>query len=474
MPPHSAASVPPLSRRVLGCNPDRDYRATARELSEGYKKVMMTHEYCRSMYLVMLNDFPLEWIAEFWNAHPLVLPGRKLEGPALLRFLWDRKGQVPVHWDCEVANAVEPFVVSKDLVGFDFTKRMLYRNNSGSYIPGRKILSWFYPVMSTAFSVLDGRDMVFKLCTVYSERIWQGHLHRRVKRVELGGWIESWMAYIPDRTFRDRIEFNFDYLAGDQIQSAPKVFRLPAFEEISYMADLRTPERVLWTGCAEMRGDALYIDGERYGHATTFHGFTASNGLDLGEFSPPDGEVILMEKEYRCPERRRAVLHAGCAYGAPLYLTRIRHRKTPDKASNLLGDLIADSELEEEDLFESELRKRHLELVGRMEAKAVFAYDAGTQSMSLNGKHFLKNVPAVILQRILIAYTTGGKHEFEYREFKNDFEISLGQKNANFEIRFYRLLEKLERAGAGLSIRRLERGRFAIKADVRIEYREEA
>jgi hypothetical protein len=280
------------------------------------------------------------------------------------------------------------------------------------------------------------------------------------------------MAYIPDRTFRDRIEFNFDYLAGDQIQSAPKVFRLPAFEEIGYMADARQPERVLWTGCAEIREKVFHIDGERFGQVLPFHEFLAMNGLDMREYGPPNPDVVLLEKDYVCPLRRRTVLHAGGVYGAPLYLSRIRHRKSPDKASGLLGDLIADSELEEEDLFEHELKKRHLELVGRMEAKSVFDYDVSAQSMSLNGKHFLKNIPAVILQRILVAYTTQGKREFEYREFKGDFEISFGQKHSNFEIRFYRLLEKLDRADAGLKIRKLERGRFAVEAGIRLEYRE--
>jgi hypothetical protein len=61
-----------------------------------------------------------------------------------------------------------------------------------------------------------------------------------------------------------------------------------------------------------------------------------------------------------------------------------------------------------------------------------------------------------------------GRTVFEYRDFKRDFEISLGQKNANFEIRFYRLMEKLAGKDCGVRIEKGERGRFTLAAGCKV------
>lgn len=448
-----------------------DYRESARNLTPAYKKMMMTHEYCRSLYLVMLMDLPLEWVGEFWSQHPLTMPEGTLSGTDLLRFLWKNGRQVPVFWDCEIANAVEPFFVAKDKLDINFTQRMLYRNNSGTYVPGKKILNWFYPLMSTAFNVVDARDMVFKLITVFAEKVWRGHLHRRIKRVEEKGWVNSFLAYIPDRTYQNLVEFNFDYLAGEQTKSSPKILGLEPFEEIDYYADIRPVHRVLWTGEVEIRGSLIFIDGEEYGRKATFYEFLRAHDLDVSEYNAPDAEIFLISKDYRCPLRKRTVVYSGCAYGAPLYIMRVRHEKKRIKEKNLLGPLVADTAVED-DFSETELEKKHLELLARLEAKADFTYHVADQAISLNGKHFLKNVPAKILKHIVLAYSRDGKREFEYRDFKREFEISFGQKNSNFEIRLLRLMDKLEKENTGLKIERTERGSFTLHAKAKVSFQE--
>lgn len=455
----------------MKANTDFDYRESVRKLTPAYKSIMMSHDYCRSVYMVMLMDFPEEWVTEFWAKHPVVLPDRTIKGAALLRFLWSQNEKIPLYWDCEIANAVEPFLVSKGKFGYDFTARMLYRNNSSSYIPGKKILSWFYPFMNAAYNLFDARDMVFKLIPVFSESIWRTHLHRRVKRIEADGWVQSYMVYITDTTFENRGHFNFDWLAGAQIKAAPKVFGFDPFEKVEYLTDSRRVQDVLWTGNPAMEDSNFVLDGERIGHATTFNAILKTHKLNLAKFRPPDTDVILMEKDIYCPLRKRIVLYAGCAYGAPLYTTRVHHQKRPVKNKNLLASLVADAG-REVDLFESELEKKHLAGMARMEARSTFVYYPADQSLSLNGKHFLKNVPAKILNKILMAYTREGKQEFEYRDFKRDFDISFGRKNSNFEIRFYRLLEKLEQEKTGIRIRKLSPGSFAVETDVVLEYRE--
>ena len=51
---------------------------------------------------------------------------------------------------------------------------------------------------------------------------------------------------------------------------------------------------------------------------------------------------------------------------------------------------------------------------------------------------------------------------------KGDFEISLEQKNTNFEVRFYRLVEKVAEKCPQLKIDRLDRGRFSVDTECKI------
>lgn len=393
------------------------------DLSPEYQGLFMTHEYCRSVYLVMLMELPADWIVEFWSKHPIEWMEGRLGLADVLRYLWKRSQRAPLYWNCRVAGSVEPFFVSKGVFNANFTRKMMYRVNSSTYVPGKRILAWFYPLMGAAYNVFDARDMVFKLCTVFSENIWPGHLHRRVKRIELDGWIHSFLAYIPDRSYANRIETNFDYLAGEQIKASPKIFGLPPFEHIDYLADIRPPQRVLWQGELQTVGDVVLLDGARFGRKIGFAAFLESHGLDLEEFDPPDSETVLVENDYYCPFRKRIVIYGGCVYGAPMYLTRVRHLKRPTMGKNYLASLIADADIDNDPL-ESELEKKHLEILRGLETRSVFAYNAKDESISLDGRHFVKNVPAKILGKILSEYSKTGRQEFEYRESKMDSGIS--------------------------------------------------
>ncbi|MDQ3002056.1 MAG: hypothetical protein M3Y08_12455 [Fibrobacterota bacterium] len=56
---------------------------------------------------------------------------------------------------------------------------------------------------------------------------------------------------------------------------------------------------------------------------------------------------------------------------------------------------------------------------------------------------------------------TEGKCESEYRDLKRKFEITLVQKNSNFEVRFYRLVDKLDSEPIGCALRRPGEDDFA-------------
>jgi hypothetical protein len=94
-----------------------------------------------------------------------------------------------------------------------------------TYMPGKIVLGWFYPVMDTIFNRYDPREMAFHLIRIFTEAYLPNHVHCRVGRVRDGEWTLTYMMYASDRTFRTANPLNFDHIAGPQILYLCKLSR---------------------------------------------------------------------------------------------------------------------------------------------------------------------------------------------------------------------------------------------------------
>jgi hypothetical protein len=432
--------------------------------------VLTTHDYTKSVYLNLLKSFPEADVIGFWEGNPMTWEGRPLSTHALLSHLWQDKAMVPLVWDYAVGESLERFLVERDHSIREFYRDLLYRNNQSTYLPGRFLLKWSYPVMKRLFNA-DLRDMVIRLIPYFTENLCPHHIHRRVKKTVIGEWTESVMVYITDDRFLEDVPFDSVVHAGEQVKASPGALGLPPFEEVGPLSDTRSLPTIVWTGSVEETEGIARIDGRAVAHRTDFSGFCAGHAIDLREFRVPARRCLVMDQDYFCPIRKRIVLHRGCAYDAPAHLLTIRHRKLAKYPSDVLNHLVLDLEDGAQSLS-AQLEGRHKALLEKIQDKAVFRYFAGDESMTLNDEHLVKGVSAKILRGLLTAYLRDGRGEFEYREFKRDFEISLGQKNANFEVRFYRLREHLKEKCPAISLEKLGRGRFELRIKCKVGYHE--
>lgn len=429
------------------------------------------HDFWRASYATMLTELPEADTAEFFASHPMRLAGRTYEGLDLIEHLWKEKSSITLDWNYEAVNALEPFLVRKGHDARMFMKKLLHRNNRATYMPGKIVLSWFYPVMDKVFDTFDPREMVFHLIAVYTETYLPGHFHRRIKKEIDRDWMRSYLIYVSDTAFKRIRDFNFDHIAGPQIQYFPRMLNLPEFEGISYLADGRRIEDVVWEGEVSRKDGILTLDGKPLARRSSFLRFAESHALEFRKLNPPDWEIYVAEEDHFCPVRKRIVVYRGCAYGAPGYISVVRHRKIPNQERKLLDHMITDAALEG-DLFGPDVADRHAALCAWLRRTLEFIYFAGDESISVNGVHLTKGVPAKILRNIIAARVRQGRKEFEYRDFKRDFEISAGQKNANFEVRFYRLMKKLEEAAPSIAIVKSGRGRFTLESKSVLELKE--
>jgi hypothetical protein len=435
-------------------------------------QTLMRHDFKRAYYRVLLSEFGIEDIVKLISRVPLVIGEKRYSLEEVFSLLWQDRGKVPFAWDCATDNDLEPFLVSKGRSMEWFMRKVLWHNNNSSVIPGKVLLSWFYPKLESMFSALDARDLLFPLITLHNQN-WMPNVNsRRVKKTEEGEWIKSVLVFIHDSSYAERLDWDFDAIAGPQFLAVPGMLAMPHFEKHAMIADTRHVERVIWEEADAPRyaGESMLIRGEPYGKRTSFSAFCRKLEIDLEKFGPPDLPVVEMERDYFCPIRKRIVLYRGCAYGAPIYLHSIEHRKNAHLEKDLLRNIVSDL-VREDEMNMDELEAKHLALLASLRESYVFRYHQNDESMTLNGSGFIKGIPAKILKYLLEAYQAEGRCGFEYKELKRRFDITLGQKNSNFEIRFYRLMEKLGNESPGFRIERTGRGKFQViaKASVRIE-----
>lgn len=423
----------------------------------------MRHDFKRAYYRVLLSEFEAEDIKGLLSQAPLVIGERRYSLTEVFELLWQDRGKVPFAWDCATDNDLEPFLVSKGRTMEWFMKKVLWLNSNSSVIPGKVLLSWFYPKLESMFRALDARELLYPLITLHNENWMPNVISRRVKKWEDGDWIKSVLVFIHDSTYAERLDWDFDSIAGPQFLAVPGVLAMPHFEKHVMISDTRHVERVIWNkeDIPQYARESMLIRGGLYGKRMPFSAFCKKAEINLDKFNPPDLSVVEMEKDYFCPIRKRTVLYKGCAYGAPIYLHSIEHRKIAQMEKDLLRNIVSDL-VREDELKMDDLESKHLALLASLKETYDFRYFQADESMTLNDVNFIKGFSAKILKYLLETYLIDGRSSFEYKELKRRFDITLGKKNSNFEIRFYRLMEKLESDSPGLRIERTGRGKFRL------------
>jgi hypothetical protein len=79
--------------------------------------------------------------------------------------------------------------------------------------------------------------------------------------------------------------------------------------------------------------------------------------------------------------------------------------------------------------------QRHEDLLMQYRQRLCFVFHHQDETISCNGEHLLRGVPAKILQKVLMAHTLTGRSSFENREFRRDPDLGLDPLNPNLESR---------------------------------------
>jgi hypothetical protein len=454
-----------------------------RNLSTAGRPTAVIHsDVLKYIYAGMLIQLPQEQIREFWRAFPPPPLPAAIEEVNIFRFLWASGQWVPLEYVASVYQGLESLFDRCSISDADFIDTMLRQVSRGSVVPASTLLSWMKPFIKLFFVNADLRLLLLRIVNHFTSHIAPDITHRIVCHESDAAWntttlmvMHSSVAkrrYSLKKVFSGRLPpFDCELWITMFMQTLPSCLNLPVFEERFIRADNRQVSDILRDRAVVQTNGKITINGVVHGIFMGFHEYCKKHSIDLSAYAIPDCQVAVMVKDFYCPLKKRTILHKGCAYGAPVVLFGFKYKKniavTPSFLSPFFDEAVS---------FPSsswkEAQQCHEQFLHTVADKAVFIYHIEDGSISLNGEHFVKNVPAKILKKMLLSHVTTGQTVFSHREFAMDKSITNDPKAPNIIVRLRRISQALAEKFPKIKIIKVSRGKIALQSSCKIEFSE--
>lgn len=434
----------------------------------------------RSLHGALLLTGGPDLAREFWLGHPLENCGIPLTGAELFEYVWEEQSTTPLDYQLRVLDSVEAFCLHRGLDFVPFVRERAFQLHGGTALSPRGALVLAGRVLLQLVRTRDLHRTILELLDDTLGLVAPSLLTRLLHHVKTEHGNEAWLLQVHDRDFTGRYPgYDAEIWLGLQLEQSPRFLGGAPFEQVECVCEVRGISQVLDAvprGLHPVRGeDGWSVDGRTVSRTVSFRDWLGRQGLDSeGIRDVPDHAVQEVLENVECPARHRTVLRRGAVYGALCYILRLRWpRHSSGPVETGLARLIQDAMSGDEDPLLETVAERHAELLRQFSQKLSFIFHRQDATMSCNGEHLLRGVPAKILQKVLMAYTLNGRTVFEHREFRRDPDLGLDPLNPNLESRIRILSDRLEDRLDGIRIAKEEKGRFRLEAKSLVEFAEE-
>ncbi len=445
--------------------------------------LLIRNDILKLLYAGMLLEMPQFRVREFWKRHPLPDAGDAKDEKLLFNTIWQEKKSLPIDYLVDVFNDVEPFLVTHGVDATTFITKTFQRINNGMLISAKSILRLGKPFLSYFYLEKDPRPLILSIIEYFTDMLAPGIVHKLLRQESNGVWHSATILVMYSRAIeqlrlhkkvyvKEFPPYDCELWTGMLVQSIPYCLNMPPFEELHMIGDCRTIEQIVADKNIAITKDKLYINDEHYGNVVSFSSFCEDKKYKLHKYKIPSSKVILVTRDYCCPERKRVVLHANCAYKTPVYLYNFRYRKGAVKPEDFMANIIDEATGDTSNGW-AEAQKAHGSLLEKLSFKADIIYYCEEESISINGKHITKFAPAKIMRKMLINHLKTGQKIFEHREFLRDESIIYDPLNPNLNIRLQRLTKVLQENCPKIGVSKAGRGKIRLSIDCRYSYTEQ-
>ncbi|MCB9496325.1 MAG: hypothetical protein H6686_05500 [Fibrobacteria bacterium] len=414
---------------------------------------------------------------EFWSGHPLDTPdGSVLTGASLHERVWSEASRYPCDWIVRVLDSIESFCLRHGIGHLEWIRQTLVEVHDGCLLSSKSCLRMVGRHLGEFLGGEDLHDTLLRL--LHSETRGSGIELRLVRRDDSsekrGAWIQARFTGSCGEIKSSAVA---SWLAM-VLEVLPRRFGGASFDSVRILADTRSMiDALTWSGrLPDVRKSGGKWIGPKGILSESVETAQWARGIGLPEIvedCEASGNADQVLQDWRCSQRKRKILSTGSLLGAPWCLFRVEWTREPSALAASLGHLIR--EVTEDRLNESWMRAEalHEKMIAADRHRLEFVYHLGDETISCNGNHLLRGVPAKILQKVLIAHTVTGRTLFEHREFRRDPDLNLDPANPNLESRLRLLSQRLEDRLPGFRLCKAGRGKFQIETDVGLAYMED-
>lgn len=441
--------------------------------------VKVKNDFLKFLYAAMLQELPSPVVREFWEKQ--IRPAGDPTKPAdFYRGIWQEDAYSNIDFFIQVIESIEPFLINQDIDTREFINNALLKLNRGLVMSAKSMLQWSSSFLEHFFTTADIRYMILRQAEHYTSILFPGLLQCLIQHTALENKNRDILILsIPkssDSPKGDSIEplppFDCEIWTANILRAMPVSMYLQPFEELFILADSRPVNNVI----PHIRKDGTnyFIENKKIGKEVDFHNFCKRNSLlkEIQKHNVDNSSVVEITEDYYCPVRKRIVLHKGCVYGASVCLFGFDYLASLKKPDTFMVEIIR-AAIEETNSVWRNISKCHEKLMESLEPQINCVYHVRNESMSINGKHLIKSVPAKILRYVIMRRLENNQTEFEYRELRNWPDIITDFKRSNMAVRLTRLSKVLESKSANLKITKTDRGKFRFDLNGRLHYSED-
>ncbi|SHI77620.1 hypothetical protein [Fibrobacter sp. UWP2] len=360
----------------------------------------------------------------------------------------------------------------------EFVERIVKRCASFEAVPARSVLRSYLPFVSSFYSTDDVRA----LCLEIIPKRYPFLKQAAVIKNEVVGEDRDMMFIFRFDTPSALVSNPMRWILG-MFRVGPLLLSTPAYEHMSYIASqtsfIETLEKRV---NAEIKDDGtVYVNGKLVGKSVTFGECLDARNIKWdNDVERSVGCVLALDDVF--DEKTGAhLVQKGCYYGTPANILDVKFKanvKAPEPFLKLMSSVV-----KQEFAAWAPIQKAQEQLLDAMNDSVTIVYYKSDESISVNNKHLMRNVPARILRNLLREYIATGREEYENREFKRDPAICMDPLRPNFESRLNRVIAHIngsddpnkpsEGVKKYFEIERHRRGGFRFVPKCKIIFREE-
>lgn len=381
--------------------------------------------------------------------------------------IWFEEGQLPISTHRVWIDGLVRWFNLRKINTTKFLETMMKHLEKSEIIPARPLLRSYLGYVSQFYTTSDVRKLCLDILPkrqvfLSNAKIIEGKDHGATRN-------DFVVLKCKDE---ERLASNYMPWINFIIKNAPVFLGAPAFENVSLCASQNSAiETLNGRATTDIDGKKFSVNGKVIGEVVPFSECLKRYEITWDNEYECNLECIHIKEDFVDEKSGVVLLYKDCFYGAPINISNISY-KTGIKVEDPMAKLMSSVVRQEFDVWKP-LQHAHEDLLGALNDSVTVIYYKSDDSISVNTKHLMRNVPARILRNILREYSVTGREEYENREFKRDPEICMDPLRPNFESRLNRVVAHLEKVSGFFEIERHRRGGFRFVPKCRINFREE-